>query len=107
MHEMIHARIDALQDIYKEIITVCLYEKLKKDIRKNYGVPFNLSALCRFFDQCIHDNFEFPEFLWHGPLFFMKSLDLDLRLGFPLFTVYGYRYKTIPMIEGSPLEAPA
>ena len=85
LHEMIHARIQTFPDAFKEIITVCLYEKLKKDI----GRKFNLSFLTGFFNGAINDS-EFPEFLVHGPLFLLKSLDLDLRLGFPSYTVYGY-----------------
>ena len=87
LHEMIHARIGTFPDAFKEIITVCLYDKLRKDI----GRKFNLSFLTRFFNESVNDP-EFPEFILHGPLFLLKSLDLDLRLGFPSYTVYGYGY---------------
>jgi hypothetical protein len=85
LHEMIHARIQTFPDAFKEIITVCLYDKLKKDI----GRKFKLSFLTGFFNESINDS-EFPEFLLHGPLFLLKSFDLDLRLGFSQYTVYGY-----------------
>ena len=85
LHEMIHARIQTFPDAFKEIITVCLYDKLRKDI----GRKFNLSFLTGFFNEHI-DNPDFPEFLLHGPFFLLKSFDLDFRLGLPLGTVYGY-----------------
>ena len=85
LHEMIHARIQTFPDAFKEIITVCLYDKLRKELGKN----FKLSFLTGFFNKSMNDP-EFPEFILHGPLFFLKSLDLDNRLGFPGGTVYGY-----------------
>jgi hypothetical protein len=33
-----------------------------------------------------------PNYWYHGTLFFLKSLDLDIRLNLDLGTVYGYEW---------------
>jgi hypothetical protein len=86
LHEMIHGFDNILEDDYyrekREVLFLCLYNTLRKKIKRldqrilNHG---------HFMAQEIFDgNGE------HGLLFYLKSLDLDLRLGLKLGTVCGY-----------------
>jgi len=79
LHELIHAYIFLLEgvlgQIYPQYVTLRLFDKLRKEIPN----------LMEKVSTDVHiDN---PA---HTPLFLLKSLDLDLRCGFPLGTIYGY-----------------
>lgn len=75
LHEMIHAYEFMLPEHYKRYLTIKLYKK-----------PYNLiDDIDRLLVADLHiDN------LVHAPLFLLKSIDLDLRLGEKIGTVYGY-----------------
>ena len=64
---------------YKELVTVCLYQKLKDEIAD--------------LDEKIMDNLFFfrisaSDSNQHDTLFYLKSLDLDRRMGYELGTIY-------------------
>ena len=64
---------------YKELVTVCLYQKLKDEIAD--------------LDEKIMDNLFFfrisaSDCNEHDTLFYLKSLDLDRRMGYELGTIY-------------------
>lgn len=89
LHEMIHAHECVLEQhnaILKEILLIELYRDLK------YKIPE--------LDNYIYNNANIPhnlelsnEFGEHDLLFFLKSLDLDLKCGYELGTILGYDYK--------------
>ena len=83
LHEMIHFRINAMQDNFREILTFCLYKKLKKELTKSFDglLIDHATAIAACYN---------PDLWGHGTLFFLKSLDLDIRLNLELCTVYGY-----------------
>ena len=56
-----------------------LYEKLRKTIRNLSD--FNALNMAQHFVSCVSG---------HSGLFLLKSSELDLRLGKPLGSVYGY-----------------
>lgn len=69
--------------LIRELLVVELYNKLLPqvgDLRE------------RIFNHCELYSYEktFKEGGEHGVLFFLKSLDLDIRCGYPLGTVCGY-----------------
>jgi hypothetical protein len=86
LHEMIHGFDNILADDYyrkkREVLFLCMYKALRKKIKRldqrirNHG---------HFAAQAIFDGEG-----EHGLLFYLKSLDLDLRLGLRLGTVCGY-----------------
>jgi hypothetical protein len=86
LHEMIHGFENILADDYyrekREVLFLCLYNDLRNKKRR--------------LDQWIlnHGHFKAQEIFEgegeHGLLFFLKSLDLDLRLGLKPGTVCGY-----------------
>ncbi|MBD5495441.1 MAG: hypothetical protein HDR12_14040 [Lachnospiraceae bacterium] len=92
LHEMIHAHEYILQKetpILKEIVLIELYKDLKPKLanRKidldtwifnHSNIPHNIELAN---SGCEHDT-----------LFFLKSIDLDIRCGFELLTVFGYDY---------------
>ena len=64
---------------YKELVTVCLYQKLKDEMAD--------------LDEKIMDNLFFfrisaSDCNEHDTLFYLKSLDLDRRMGYELGTIY-------------------
>lgn len=82
LHEMIHAyEFTFVKDpfsnlkFYKQIILIDLYNKLSIKIS-------GLKKQLLFNVQC--------ENIIHSPLFMLKSLELDIRLNYPLGKVYGY-----------------
>ena len=85
LHEMIHLRINALHNNFKEILTICLYKKLKKELTKSFEnmIIDHATAVTAGYN---------PDLYLHGTLFFLKSLDLDTRLNLDLGTVYGYEW---------------
>ena len=83
---MIHAHeinLEELHPFYREILILCLYKKLSAQIPDLY-------------DRVVaHTNEIFGIKITksggnHGVLFFLKSLDLDLKMGYALGTVCGY-----------------
>ena len=87
LHELIHFYEHQLEEeenpLIRELLIVELYNKLSPqipDLRK------------RLFDHCeLYSYVEtFKSGGQHGVLFFLKSLDLDIRCGFPFGTVCGY-----------------
>ncbi len=87
LHELIHFYEHQLEEdenpIIRELLIVELYNKLSKqipDLRQ------------RLFDHCeLYSHSETFRYSGeHGVLFYLKSLDLDIRCGFPLGTVCGY-----------------
>lgn len=80
LHEMIHAYEytfdgDPVLDFYKQIIVLDLYDRLSKKI----------SNIKKHLIYNVHGDD-----IIHSPLFMIKSLELDLRLNYPLGKVYGY-----------------
>lgn len=87
LHELIHYYENMLEEelpsLIRELLVLELYNKLIPqipDLRK------------RIFKHC--ELYSYTETFkgsgQHGVLFFLKSLDLDVRCGFPLGTVCGY-----------------
>jgi hypothetical protein len=90
LHEMIHAYENMLSDDLKELLYVRLYAKLKANRKLKRQIPdLNYSVLSPA-HHSEHDFFAMSRSAYHDTLFFLKSLDLDLRLGLPVGTVYGY-----------------
>ena len=93
LHEMIHMHEHALQKVpryYHEILLLALYNDLKPQIEDEGGD----------LDQLIfgHSNIAEAQHITqiggeHGILFYLKSLDLDLKMGYDLGTVCGYGRK--------------
>ena len=88
LHEMIHAHEAILNRLlssyYCEILLICLYKKLKDKIPDLYDRIVNFA------------NVEIGSYISlkggeHGILFLLKSFDLDLRCGYKLGTVCGYK----------------
>ena len=86
LHEMIHlheAVLDGLPTYYHDVVLYCLYKDLRDRIRniddhiEAHGHILNESILSKTGGR-------------HDILFLLKSFDLDLRMGYPLGTVFGY-----------------
>lgn len=86
LHEMIHAHETILRQyapFYHDILLLCLYRELENKIPNLY-------------ERIIHHTHELfgLEIMRNGGshdmLFFLKSLDLDINMGYPLGTVCGY-----------------
>jgi hypothetical protein len=86
LHEMIHAYINLFNETFffrmEEYLLLSLYNDLKMKIPDLDKIIIDHSHMIRQEDFDNHG--------WHGILFFLKSLDLDLRLDLPLGTVCGY-----------------
>lgn len=86
LHEMLHAYeyiVQSEHPILCEVLLLALYNKLKST------VP-NLDELIKRHSE-LYGQFELTEFGgYHGVLFYLKSLDLDIRCGYKLGTVCGY-----------------
>ena len=64
---------------YKELVTVCLYQKLKERMKEEGCICFDEQI------QLTNQLFsEYPD----DTLFYLKSLDLDRRMGYELGTIY-------------------
>jgi hypothetical protein len=92
LHEMIHAYehmflqndgYSAWRLILRDILTFCLYNSLKPKIN-------DLDRRILEHSHIIRQERITVEGGLHGILFYLKSLDLDLRLGLKLGTVCGY-----------------
>lgn len=93
LHEMIHAHeyiLKQYKPLLQEIVMIELYKDLKDKLRS-----INISIDALLFNHCnIPHNIELTnEGGDHGLLFFLKSIDLDLKCGFDIFTIFGYDYK--------------
>lgn len=91
LHEMIHAHefiINLHNPILKDIVLLELYKNLKLKIPRLDDWIFNHANIPHNFDLA-------SKYGEHDLLFFLKSLDLDLKCGFDLFTVFGYDYNRI------------
>ncbi|MDE5824038.1 MAG: hypothetical protein K2H91_05055, partial [Lachnospiraceae bacterium] len=92
LHEMLHAHEFILQKrkpLLKEIVLLELYKDLKPKLSQR-----NIDIDTWIFN---HANIPHNEELAvaggeHDLLFFLKSIDLDIRCGFELLTVFGYDY---------------
>ena len=88
LHEMIHAHeLILTQDnpLLKEIVLLELYAYLKERLPNLDTWIFNHAN--------IHHNNDVAKIGgYHSLLFFLKSLDLDLRCNYEPFTVFGYDY---------------
>ena len=95
LHEMIHAHefiLERRKPLLKEIVLLELYKDLKPKLSQK-----NLDIDTWIFN---HANVPHNEDLAdeggeHDLLFFLKSIDLDLKCGFEFFTVFGYNYYNI------------
>jgi hypothetical protein len=86
MHEMIHAYEDSLHsepDFYRDILFMCLYKELSGKVE---DLDSRILAHSHVFEAEIISSYGGA----HGMLFFLKSLELDLRCGYKLGTVCGY-----------------
>ena len=86
LHEMIHIYINIINEFYcffHDILFLCLYNELKSKISDldqrilSHSHAFRSEDITRKGGE-------------HGILFFLKSLDLDLRCGYKLGTVCSY-----------------
>lgn len=92
LHEMIHAHefiLEKRKPLLKEIVLLELYKNLKPKLNQK-----NIDIDTWIFN---HANIPHNEDLAdtggeHDLLFFLKSIDLDIRCGFELLTVFGYDY---------------
>lgn len=92
LHEMIHAHEYILQKqktLLKEIVLIELYKNLKPQLAKR---SLNLDAIIFNHANIPHNQYLSEYGGEHDLLFLLKSLDLDLKCDFELFTVFGYDY---------------
>lgn len=86
LHEMIHLHEFVLNEqrlYFHDIVYWKLYYGLKEKIK-------NIDELLNYYTDLIELNFVYEQGGLHDVLFFLKSLDLDLRMGYELGTVCGY-----------------
>lgn len=93
LHEMIHAHehiLEKQKPILKEIVLLELYKDLKPKLAK-----INIDL-----DKWILNHANIPHNIdladtggEHDILFFLKSIDLDLKCGYEPLTIFGYDYK--------------
>ena len=82
LHEMIHMNEYALSQLpsqYRGRVAACLCESLQKNI---YDVDQMVKENLSFFQDSSVDREE------HDTLFYLKSLDLDMRMHYKLGTIY-------------------
>lgn len=92
LHEMLHTHefiLEKRKPLLKEIVLLELYKDLKPKLRQK-----NIDIDTWIFN---HANIPHNEDLAdvggeHDLLFFLKSIDLDLKCGFEPLTVFGYDY---------------
>jgi hypothetical protein len=84
LHEMIHAYEFELDDVVgrkiREYLLLLVYKKIEKQVRRHEANRILNKIINVLFWQ---DNF-------HSLLFVLKSIDLDIRLGLPISSVFGY-----------------
>lgn len=89
LHEMIHAHeyiLTKQSPVLKEILLLELYKDLKTKLPKLDDWIYNHANIP-------HNTDLAKEGGEHDLLFFLKSLDLDLKCGFEYFTIFGYDYQ--------------
>jgi len=94
LHEMIHAYIDLFKKSKYAIIETlfeCLLLRLYNDLKTK--IPDLEKRIIEHTHTIGQEDFKGKGS--HGLLFFLKSLDLDLRLGLPLGRIYGYGRENI------------
>lgn len=77
LHEMIHAYESILFPSFREFLILYLYDLLIKKL--------GYKKLWKYIRTDNHVLYRV-----HSPLFLLKSLELDLKLKYPLGTIYGY-----------------
>ena len=91
LHEMIHLHESAIDEYplyYHDIVCFDLYYSLKDRIDNLDDIIQRMLSL--------YESYQiFNRGGQHDMLFFLKSLDLDLRMGYELGTVFGYGKKEI------------
>lgn len=93
LHELIHLHefvIDELPLYYHELVLWCLYQNLRSKVS---NLDIIIKKCVHIYDQDMLNSRAGA----HGILFLLKSIDIDLRKGYPLGTVFGYGRKD--MIE--------
>ena len=86
LHELIHVHEHLLEDLpncYMDIALFSLKKELSKTIKNLEEIIFKYNAY--FIATDPHNR----HFL-HSTVFMLKSLDLDLKMGYDLGTVFGY-----------------
>ena len=86
LHEMIHLHEDVLNCIptfYRDSLLWALYSSLKKKVH-------NLDQLISAHAMVAGGQIVYSMGGTHDILFFLKSIDLDIRMGYSLGTVFGY-----------------
>ena len=87
LHEMIHmheAILERVPSFYHDKVYLCLYQELKEKIS-------NLDELLNRATNLLAEQLMELEAGSHDILFFLKSLDLDLRMGYELGTIFEKR----------------
>jgi hypothetical protein len=81
LHELIHVYEFTLWERYRQILCIYFFKKLSRRIGER-----------KLFELVHMDEFAYLNRAGYGHnvLFMLKSLDLDLRLGLSLGTIYGY-----------------
>lgn len=86
LHEMIHLHefvLNVLPLFYHDTLPWALYTKLRKEIK-------NLDRIISSQAHILSGQKIYNEGGLHDILFLLKSLDLDLKMGYSLGTVFGY-----------------
>lgn len=86
LHELIHiyeSVVDTLPKYYHDVLVCCLYRELSSRVPDLYDRLIRHAHLY-YGDEITREGGN------HDILFFLKSLDLDMRCGFELGTVCGY-----------------
>ena len=86
MHEMIHAYEDSLGEhpaYYRDILFLCLYKDLSSRIENLDSYILKFSSLVDLENIQMRGG-------RHSILFFLKSLDIDLRMKYEFGTTFGY-----------------
>lgn len=85
LHELIHLHEDALSSLpyYRDVVFISLYWDLKR------MVP-DLDTVIRRFPTVLNETGSSDQSGEHSILFLLKSLDIDIRKGQKLGTVFGY-----------------
>ena len=89
LHEMIHLYEDLYEELprfYHDILLWALYKKLRDYIP-------DLDIMIKDYGQVLHEDDIMQSGGVHDLLFFLKSLDLDIRRGYTLGTTMGYEYE--------------
>ncbi len=89
LHELIHLHehfLDSLPDYYRDFLYWSLYKDLKEKIPRLDELIFSHGYVVTQSNLAASGGI-------HDILFLLKSFDLDIRMGYPLGTVFGYGRK--------------